>query len=126
MAKAPRHTVTRTTAINKLLDYRVESWDADDTQKVIREGREGLHEMSNLELAGLWEDWFEQRITVTGREPIHTIQIEQSVFDTVVTALENLTTCVSMRGPAGTTAYLISEERMNNAKAAISLAKNRK
>ena len=99
MAKAPRHTVTRTTAINKLLDYRVESWDADDTQKVIREGREGLHEMSNLELAGLWEDWFEQRITVTGREPIHTIQIEQSVFDTVVTALGNLTTCVSSADP---------------------------
>jgi hypothetical protein len=126
MAKAPRHTVTRTTAINKLLDYRSESWDSDDTRKVIREGREGLHEMSNRELAGLWEDWFEQRITVTGPEPIHTIQIEQSVFDAVVTALGNLTTCVSMRGSAGTTAYLISEERMNNAKAAISLAKNRK
>ena len=80
MAKAPRHTVTRTTAINKLLDYRVESWDADDTQKVIREGREGLHEMSNLELAGLWEDWFEQRITVTGREPIHTIAMKRYFF----------------------------------------------
>lgn len=118
--------MTRTTAINKLLDYRVESWDADDMQKVIREGRKGLHEMSNLELAGLWEDWFEQRITVTGRDPIHTIRIEQSVFDTVVTALKNLTTCVSMRGPAGTTAYLISTDRMRAAQAAVSLVKKRK
>jgi hypothetical protein len=99
MASAPRRTLTRTAAIKILLDYRSESWDSDDTRKVIREGREGLHEMSNRELAGLWEDWFEQRITVTGPEPIATIRIETSVLDAVVTALENLTTCVSSADP---------------------------
>ena len=125
MARAPRRTLTRTAAIKKLLDYRSESWDSDDTRKVIRKGREGLHEMSNRELAGLWEDWFEQRITVTGPEPIATIRIETSVLDAVVTALTDLTACVSMRGPSGTTAYLISHDRMQKAKAALALVKNK-
>lgn len=81
--------------------------------------------MSNRELAGLWEDWFEQRITVTGPEPIATIRIETSVLDAVVTALTDLTACVSMRGPSGTTAYLISHDRMQKAKAALALVKNK-
>ena len=34
-------------------------------------------------------------------------------------ALEHITRCASMRGPAGTTAYFISDEQMNAAKKLI-------
>ena len=38
-------------------------------------------------------------------------------------ALDAITRCVSMAGPAGTTAYLISEERMQKARAALARAR---
>ena len=40
----------------------------------------------------------------------------------LLAALEALTACASMSGPAGTTAYLISNERMQAARAAIAKA----
>jgi hypothetical protein len=111
--------MTRPSAIKRLLEYRLESWDADDTQKMIRVGCHGLSEMSNLELEGLWQDWFEEPITVTGKEPLTHRRIEQSVLEALVTALTHITACVSMRGPAGTTGYLISDDRMQTAKDAL-------
>ena len=38
-------------------------------------------------------------------------------------ALDAITRCVSMAGPAGTTAYLISDERMQKARAAVARAR---
>ena len=40
-------------------------------------------------------------------------------------ALKAITDCVHMEGPAGTTAYLISDSRMDAAKVAISKAEGR-
>lgn len=114
-------TITRTTAINRLLAYRLESWDADDTKKVIREGREGLREMSNLTLAELCEGWLDHPTTVTGTEPPASHRIDHSVLEALVTALTDLTAAVSMPGPHGTTAYIISDEQMQAAKAALAL-----
>ncbi|MEQ1843971.1 MAG: hypothetical protein ABL983_00155 [Nitrospira sp.] len=123
MPRTPTRTLTRTTAIKKLLDIRLESWDADDTQKMIREGRQGLCEMSNLELAGLWQDWFEQPVSVTGKEPLAHRRIEHSVLEALITALTHITASVSMRGPAGTTGYLIAPDRIKQAHGALALLK---
>lgn len=121
MAHTRHRTMTRRSAIKRLLEYRLESWDADDTQKMIREGRHGLNEMSNLELAGLWQDWLEAPIIVTGQEPSAYKRIDLSVYEALVSSLAGITACVSLRGPAGTTAYVISDGRMRKAKAAVAL-----
>ena len=49
-------------------------------------------------------------------------RIERAAPD-LLTALEWITRCAKMSGPAGTTAYFIADERMAAAKAAVLKAK---
>lgn len=45
--------------------------------------------------------------------------MNKEIQDALIKALEDITRCSKMAGPAGTTAYIISDSRMEAARAAI-------
>lgn len=49
--------------------------------------------------------------------------MDKEIQDALIKALEDITRCAKMAGPVGTTAYIISDSRMEAARSAIARAR---
>lgn len=80
-------TLTREEAIQELTQHRVHNFSTEDRWDAVEGGRIGFAEMDNVELAGCWEDIFDEAITITGQEPEPTIEVMKAEYDELVQTL---------------------------------------
>lgn len=72
-------TLDRNDAIDKMIEHRIEGFDAEDIEDALRCGRIGYEEMDNDTLMELWVDCFNfEPVQIVGTEPLQTVEIPKS------------------------------------------------
>lgn len=86
----PPKVIDREDAINRLIDARLENWDSIDFDETLRIGRYGYAEFQNSELVELWSAFFNEAITITGKEPPPQIEIPLVEYEALKNAASEI------------------------------------
>ena len=121
--------LSRTEAIEQLIERRLEEWDhPDDTRDALRTGRYGYEELSNSVLAEIWEDLFGTPLAITGEDPARTIELSPRDYQDLVTEfshlLETLNSILSLPN-AGITDHRLLIQRREHGTAVLKTLKER-